>query len=163
MGQALCKLFDILVDIPTCLAADRGKQISKVQSMMSRVPGCVIATCEVCGKECSIFTSNSRSHFGRKYFKCPMNCPFFMWVDHFRICKCGKGQCKVRIVKTNANYGRYFWCCPQSSRVGSQGYRMIAWIPNSSTSSNIDQTPPWTQCSETSTSSSPSPSTDYIK
>ncbi|XP_042512834.1 uncharacterized protein LOC122087700 [Macadamia integrifolia] len=131
--------------------------------MTSNVSACAIAKCDYCGKDCSIFTSKSGSHVGRKFFKCSLNCLFFMWVDHLKMCECGNGQCKVRTAKTSANYGRYFWCCPQSTGVGNKGCGMFEWILDSSLSCHTYQTPPRSLCSETSSSSSPSPSSDYIK
>ncbi|KAK6151518.1 hypothetical protein DH2020_014153 [Rehmannia glutinosa] len=39
------------------------------------------------------------------------------------ICQCGAGRMKLRIAKTAANYGRYFYTCP----VGSQHPRCFMW------------------------------------
>ena len=81
------------------------------------MPPLMIATCEICGKSCGKYTTKSGKNIGREFFKCQDSCNFFMWVDQLHLCRCGKGQCKVRTATKGPNKGQYFLCCPNSTGV----------------------------------------------
>ncbi|KAJ4981744.1 hypothetical protein NE237_032581 [Protea cynaroides] len=65
--------------------------------------------------------TTQEKNVGRRYYTCQRCRNFFMWEEHYKLCKCGGDQCKVRTATTVTNKGRPFWCCPQSTGVNNSG------------------------------------------
>ncbi|XP_042518742.1 uncharacterized protein LOC122092482 [Macadamia integrifolia] len=123
-----------------------------------------MARCDYCNQLCDKYTTKNGPNRGRTFFKCPRHNEYFMWVDEFRLCDCGEGQCKVRVAKTATNLGRRFWCCPKSNGPLDRGCKFFRWIYGDINLTSAQSSDCGTSNSMVGAQPSPSaPSSDFVK
>ncbi|XP_042499853.1 uncharacterized protein LOC122078043 [Macadamia integrifolia] len=76
-------------------ASDVSQRLSARQMSIMSSTDTAMARCDYCNHLCDKYTTKNEPNRGRPFFKCPRHNEYFMWVDEFRLCDCGEGQCKI--------------------------------------------------------------------